>query len=43
MLIAEAMPDAMEGGRVNTIEKVLDMRDMEVDVQLALAMTNACT
>ena len=31
MLIKVPLPDAMEGGRVNTIEKVLDLRDIEVD------------
>ena len=31
MLIQQAMPDAMDGGKANTIEKVLDMRDVELE------------
>ena len=31
MLLTTPLPDAMEGGLVNTIEKVLDVRDIEVD------------
>ena len=32
MLIPQAMPDAVDGGKANTIEKVLDFRDVEVAI-----------
>ena len=32
MLIQQPMPDAMDGGNANTLEKVLDMRDVEIEV-----------
>eukprot|EP00900_Chrysochromulina_parva_P000307 jgi/Chrpa1/10277/Chrysochromulina_OHIO_Genome00015347-RA len=32
MLMEFELPDAMEGGKANTIEKVLDVRDVEIEV-----------
>ena len=34
MLIATVLPDSMEDGTVNTIEKVLDVRDVEVEMSV---------
>ena len=31
MLVKTPLPDSMEGGAVNTVEKILDVRDIEVD------------
>ena len=37
MLIPQALPESMEGGTVNTIEKVLDFRDVDVQMDVAEA------
>ena len=32
MLIPQQMPDAMDGGKQNTVEKILDVRDVELEI-----------